>query len=176
VRRRGSHTFLNIRLTDGGKFVSLTRRPPFAPQKDSWYSFMLEAEESTQGHSAAGRIRSIEKSSDLIGNGIRDLPDCSIISSHYHWHAWTCLFTRVNASAWYRNRRYLYTLSNHNKLKIIHGSTSCLLLRRKVKTKEKKIAKFNIEISLVVVICIYVTVSDRNRVQMALNGRCQQWP
>jgi hypothetical protein len=31
------------------------------------YSFMLEAE-SPQGHSAAGRIRQIEKSNDLIGN------------------------------------------------------------------------------------------------------------
>jgi hypothetical protein len=30
-----------------------------------------------QGHSAAGRIRSIKKSSDLIGNGTCDLPACS---------------------------------------------------------------------------------------------------
>jgi hypothetical protein len=28
---------------------------------------------------AAGRIRSIEKSNDLIGNRIRDLPGCSIV-------------------------------------------------------------------------------------------------
>jgi hypothetical protein len=28
--------------------VSLTRRPPFIPQEDSWYSFLLEAE-STSG-------------------------------------------------------------------------------------------------------------------------------
>jgi hypothetical protein len=35
-------------LTDGGKIVSLTRRPPFTPQEDSWYSFLLEAE-STSG-------------------------------------------------------------------------------------------------------------------------------
>jgi hypothetical protein len=34
---------LDNRLTDGGKFVSLTRRPPFTPQEDSWYSFLLEA-------------------------------------------------------------------------------------------------------------------------------------
>jgi hypothetical protein len=32
------------RLTDGGEIVSLTRRPPFNPQEDSWYSFLLEAE------------------------------------------------------------------------------------------------------------------------------------
>jgi hypothetical protein len=31
--------FLDNRLTDGGKVVSLKRRPPFTPQEDSWYSF-----------------------------------------------------------------------------------------------------------------------------------------
>jgi hypothetical protein len=39
--------FLDNRLTDGGE-VSLTRRPPFTPQEDSWYSFLLESE-STSG-------------------------------------------------------------------------------------------------------------------------------
>jgi hypothetical protein len=43
--------FLDNRLTDGVQVVSLTRRPTFTPQEDSWYSFLLEA----------GRIRSIEK-------------------------------------------------------------------------------------------------------------------
>jgi hypothetical protein len=32
-----------------------------------------------QGHSAAGNIRSIEKSSELIGNRTRDLPACSTV-------------------------------------------------------------------------------------------------
>jgi hypothetical protein len=32
-----------------------------------------------QGHSAAGRIRSIEKSNDLIRIRSRDLPACSIV-------------------------------------------------------------------------------------------------
>jgi hypothetical protein len=32
-----------------------------------------------QGHSAAGRIRSIEKSSDLIGNRTHNLPACNIV-------------------------------------------------------------------------------------------------
>jgi hypothetical protein len=40
--------FLDNRLTDGGKVVSLTRRPPFTPEEVSWYSFLLEAE-STPG-------------------------------------------------------------------------------------------------------------------------------
>jgi hypothetical protein len=29
--------FLDNRLTDGCEAVNLTRRPPFTPQKDSWY-------------------------------------------------------------------------------------------------------------------------------------------
>jgi hypothetical protein len=36
--------FLDYRLTDGCEVVSLTHRPLFAPQEDSWYSFLLEAE------------------------------------------------------------------------------------------------------------------------------------
>jgi hypothetical protein len=39
---------LDNRLTDGGKVVSLMRRPRFTPQESSWYSFLLEAE-STLG-------------------------------------------------------------------------------------------------------------------------------
>jgi hypothetical protein len=39
---------LDNRLTDGGKIASLTRRPPFTLQEDSWYSFLFEAE-STPG-------------------------------------------------------------------------------------------------------------------------------
>jgi hypothetical protein len=40
--------FLDNRLTDGGKVVSLTRRPLFTPPESSWYSFLLKAE-STPG-------------------------------------------------------------------------------------------------------------------------------
>jgi hypothetical protein len=41
--------FLDNRLTDGGKVVSLTRRQAaLYSQEDSWYSFLLEAE-STPG-------------------------------------------------------------------------------------------------------------------------------
>jgi hypothetical protein len=44
---RLSHV-LDSRLADGGEVVCLTLRPPFTPQEDSWYSFLLEAE-STPG-------------------------------------------------------------------------------------------------------------------------------
>jgi hypothetical protein len=39
---------LDIRLTDGGKVVSLTRQLSFNLQEDSWYSFLLDGE-STPG-------------------------------------------------------------------------------------------------------------------------------
>jgi phosphodiesterase/alkaline phosphatase D-like protein len=52
----------SINLT---QYVELTT---LYPQEDSWYSFLLAAESRPQGHSAAGRIRSIEKSSDHIVN------------------------------------------------------------------------------------------------------------
>jgi hypothetical protein len=40
--------YLDSQLTDGGEVVNLTHLPPFTPQKDSWYAFLLEAE-STPG-------------------------------------------------------------------------------------------------------------------------------
>jgi hypothetical protein len=58
--------------------LSVLRAGRPLPQKDSWYSFLLEAE-SASGHSAAGMIRSIEKSSDLIGTRTRDLSTYSIV-------------------------------------------------------------------------------------------------
>jgi hypothetical protein len=43
-----SKHYLDSRLTNGTKVVSLMCQLPFAPQEDSWYSFLLEAE-STPG-------------------------------------------------------------------------------------------------------------------------------
>jgi hypothetical protein len=74
VRLRGPDN----RLIDGGEFVSLAHQPPFSPREDSWYSFLLEAE-STQGHFAAAKITSLEKSSDVIENRTRDLQACNIV-------------------------------------------------------------------------------------------------
>jgi hypothetical protein len=71
-------TVLDNRLTDGGEVVSLTRLPPFTPRKipDTHFYYRLS---QPQGQSAAGRIKSIEKSNDLIGNRIRDLPAYSVV-------------------------------------------------------------------------------------------------
>jgi hypothetical protein len=76
--RGGPQRYETSRLPHSGEVVGLTHRPPFTLQEDFWYSFLLEAE-STQGHRAAGRIRSIEKFNDLIGSRTRDLPACSIV-------------------------------------------------------------------------------------------------
>jgi hypothetical protein len=77
VRRRGSH-FPDNRLTDGCEVVSPTRRPPSTPRKIPGTHFCLRLSRP-QGHSAAGRIRSIKKSNYHIGNRIRDLPACSLV-------------------------------------------------------------------------------------------------
>jgi predicted RNA binding protein YcfA (HicA-like mRNA interferase family) len=61
VRRRGSHIFLDKRLTDGGEVVS-----PFPPGRLLVFI-------------SAGRIRSIEKSNYLIGNRTRDFRACTIV-------------------------------------------------------------------------------------------------
>jgi hypothetical protein len=70
--------FSRNRLTDGGEIVSPTRRPSFTPMKIPGTHFCYRLIRP-QGHSAAGRIRSIEKSNHLIGNRTRDLPACSIV-------------------------------------------------------------------------------------------------
>jgi hypothetical protein len=74
--------FPENRLIDGDEVVSFTRRPPFTPSKIPVCSFLLEAESTPPRaiHSAVGRIRSLEKSKDLIGKRTRDLPACSIVN------------------------------------------------------------------------------------------------
>jgi hypothetical protein len=89
--------FLDSRPTDGVEAASLTGRPPFIPQENSWYSFLLDAE-SAQGHSAAGRIRSTGKSNDLIGFRTRDLAACN---------------KQQTATPWYESASELYRPSDH---------------------------------------------------------------
>jgi hypothetical protein len=61
-----------VRLSDlrAGRRLSPTKIP------GTYFSYRLSR---PQGHSAAGRIRLIEKSNYLIGNRTRDLPACSIV-------------------------------------------------------------------------------------------------
>jgi hypothetical protein len=66
-------------LTDGAEFVSLTRRPQFTPRKILGTHFCWRLSRP-QSHSAAERIRSIEKSNVLIANRNRNLPACSTVT------------------------------------------------------------------------------------------------
>jgi hypothetical protein len=65
--------FLDNRLTDGGEVSSLTRRPRFIPKEEFCYP-LCERLSGPQIHSAARRIRSTEKSNNLIENRTSDLP------------------------------------------------------------------------------------------------------
>jgi hypothetical protein len=70
--------FLDSQLTDGGEVVNLMHQPLFTPQEDSCTHFCWRLS-WPQGHSVAGRIRSVEKSNDLIGTRTHDLPACSTV-------------------------------------------------------------------------------------------------
>jgi hypothetical protein len=68
--------FLDNLLTDSSEVASLVHWPPFTPKR---FLVLISVRGcQTQGHSVAGRIRSIEKSNDLFGNQTCDLPACSI--------------------------------------------------------------------------------------------------
>jgi hypothetical protein len=59
--------FLDDRLTDGGKFVNHTHRPPFTSQEDSW--FLLEADAIVRLE-GLGKLKKIY----LIGTRSRNFP------------------------------------------------------------------------------------------------------
>jgi hypothetical protein len=65
--------FLVKRLTVGGEMVSLTLLPTYNPRKISGIHFFQRLS-LPHGYSAAGRIRSIKNSNDLIGNRSGYLP------------------------------------------------------------------------------------------------------
>ena len=63
---------------EGGRVVSPTHRPPLPPGNIPGTHFCYGLSQP-QGHSAAGRIMSMEKSNNTIGNQTRDLPACSAV-------------------------------------------------------------------------------------------------
>ena len=70
---------MRLRLPDSRQSAHEGSQPyKSAHRRHPWYSFLLEAE-STQGHSAAGRITSKKNSNDPFGNGTHDLPACSTV-------------------------------------------------------------------------------------------------
>jgi hypothetical protein len=71
--------FLDSRLTDDDEVVSLTRWPPFTPQEDSWYSFLLEVESTLGPYWGWKNYVNWKESNDPIGNRIRNLPAFNIV-------------------------------------------------------------------------------------------------
>jgi hypothetical protein len=70
--------FQDRRLTDVGGDVNFTPRPTYMPSKISSPHFCYRLSRP-QGRSAAERIRSIEKSNDIVRNRTRDFSACSIV-------------------------------------------------------------------------------------------------
>jgi hypothetical protein len=62
----------------GGKVVSPTHRPPLPPGNILGTHFCQRLSRP-QGHSAAGRMKSMKNSNDTIGNRSRDLPVFSAV-------------------------------------------------------------------------------------------------
>ena len=58
---------------DGGKFVSLTHRPPLP------VTHFYERLSGLQGHSAAGRNMLMKNSNNTTRNRTYDLPDCNAV-------------------------------------------------------------------------------------------------
>jgi hypothetical protein len=63
---------------EGCKVVSPTHRPPL-PQGNIPGTHFCHRMSRPKGHSATGKIISMKKSSDTIGNRSRDLPVCSAV-------------------------------------------------------------------------------------------------
>jgi hypothetical protein len=69
---------IDNRLTEGGEVVSIMRWLIFTHRKIPSTHFCYKLSRP-HDHSANGRIKSIEKSNDLIRNRTRDFPICSIV-------------------------------------------------------------------------------------------------
>jgi hypothetical protein len=70
--------FVENRLTDSGEIVNLTHLPSFTARRTPGTHFCLRLNRP-QGHSGAGKIRSIGKSNYFAENRTRDFQSCSIV-------------------------------------------------------------------------------------------------
>jgi hypothetical protein len=78
VRRRGSHIFQTIVSQIAVKLSALRAGRPLTPRKILGTHFFQRLSRP-QGHSAAGRIKTTEKSDDFNGNRTHDLPACNMV-------------------------------------------------------------------------------------------------
>jgi hypothetical protein len=79
VRHWGSHIFYRIGSQTAVKLSALGAGRCLPPRKIPGTNFFWRLSRP-RGHSANGRIKSIEKSKDLTGNRTRDLPACRLVS------------------------------------------------------------------------------------------------
>jgi hypothetical protein len=79
VRPRGSHIFYTIGSQMAVRFAALRAGRPLLPREIPGTHFCWRLSRP-QGHSAAERIRPIEKSNYIIWNRTRDLVACNIVS------------------------------------------------------------------------------------------------
>jgi hypothetical protein len=103
LREVEAPTFSDIRLTDGGKFVSLTSRPPFATQENPWYSFLSEAQ-SIPGAIVWLKDYVNRKKSTSSGTRTGDLPACSIVPQ-------STMLQHAPSIAYYRSKLLLVLAS-----------------------------------------------------------------
>jgi hypothetical protein len=85
VRRPGSHIFYAISSQMAVRLSAL-RAGRFLPPRKIPGTQFCQRLSRPQGHSEAGRIRSIEKCDGLIGNGTRDLAACSLNELRFRVH------------------------------------------------------------------------------------------
>jgi hypothetical protein len=78
VRGRGCHIFYTVGSQVAVRLSALRAGRPLPPRKISGTHLCLRLSRP-RGHNAAGNIRWIEESNDLIGNRNRDLSTCSIV-------------------------------------------------------------------------------------------------
>jgi hypothetical protein len=78
VSRRVRLPYFKTISTWSDKVVSPTHRPPLPPGNIPGIHFYWRLSQP-QGHSATGKIMSMIKSDDTIGNRTRDLPTCSAV-------------------------------------------------------------------------------------------------
>jgi len=98
---------------EGGKVLSPTHRPSLAPPPGNipgtHFSYRLSR---PQSHSAAGRIMSMKKFSNTIGNRTRDLPVCSAVPQ-FLMELENKIFARDTASTGWLGTTYLTSGGNN---------------------------------------------------------------
>jgi hypothetical protein len=116
VTARIPHSLVS-RLTDGGE-VGLTHRPRFAPRKMAGTYFGCKWN-GAQGHTAAGRIQSIEKCNEVIDNDFETIQFAQNVNCVPSRHRYDpCLYasSRLAAPSEVRKDNIRTSINSHSVL------------------------------------------------------------